>query len=119
MSTTTEILRPGFGGAIIEPGDAEYDAASGSVLAAGSPAHVLRPTNVDDVRAAVGFARDSGLPLSVRGGGHGFQGFGTNDGGVVIALRALADVEVLDADRHLVRIGGGATWGEVATALTP
>src|SRR3954452_6909770 len=119
MSTTTEILRPGFGGAIIEPGDAEYDAASGSVLASGSPAHVLRPTNVDDVRAAVGFARDTGLPLSVRGGGHGFQGFGTNAGGGVIDLRAIADVAVLDADRHLVRIGGGATWGEVATALTP
>jgi FAD/FMN-containing dehydrogenase len=119
MSTTTDILRRHFGGAIIGPGDAEYPAVSGSILASGSPAHVLRPTNVDDVRAAVGFARETGLPLSVRGGGHGFQGFGTNHGGVVIDLRALADVEVLDADRHLVRIGGGATWGEVAAALAP
>jgi len=57
--------------------------------------------------------------LSVRGGGHGFAGFGTNDGGVVIDLSDLADVEIIDKERHLVRIGGGATWGEVAAALGP
>jgi FAD/FMN-containing dehydrogenase len=57
--------------------------------------------------------------LSVRGGGHAFPGFGTNDGGVVIDLRALASVEIIDKERHLVRIGGGATWGEVAAALAP
>jgi FAD/FMN-containing dehydrogenase len=55
----------------------------------------------------------------VRGGGHGFPGFGTNDGGVVIDLSKLADVEIIDKERHLVRIGGGATWGQVAAALTP
>jgi FAD/FMN-containing dehydrogenase len=57
--------------------------------------------------------------LSVRGGGHGFAGFGTNDGGVVIDLSKLANVEVTDHGRHLVRIGGGATWGQVAAALAP
>ncbi|MFD2348181.1 FAD-binding protein [Nonomuraea ferruginea] len=57
--------------------------------------------------------------MSVRGGGHAFAGFGTNDGGVVIDLGALASVEVTDKERHLVRIGGGATWGQVATALAP
>jgi FAD/FMN-containing dehydrogenase len=57
--------------------------------------------------------------LSVRGGGHGFAGFGTNDGGVVIDLSQLAGVEIIDSERHLVRIGGGATWGQVAAALTP
>ena len=57
--------------------------------------------------------------LSVRGGGHGFPGFGTNDGGVVIDLSQLASVEIIDSERHLVRIGGGATWGQVAAALAP
>jgi hypothetical protein len=57
--------------------------------------------------------------LSVRGGGHGFPGFGTNDGGVVIDLSRLATVEIIDNERHLVRIGGGATWGQVAPALAP
>jgi len=55
----------------------------------------------------------------VRGGGHGFPGFGTNDGGVVIDLSQLANAELIDKERHLVRIGGGATWGQVAAALTP
>ncbi|MGN9910138.1 FAD-binding oxidoreductase [Phytohabitans sp. LJ34] len=115
MSTTID----SFGGDIITPGAAEYESASRSVLVAGSPAYVLRPKSVGDVRAAVRFAAGTGLPLSVRGGGHAFPGFGTNDGGVVIDLGKLATVEILGGDRHLVRIGGGATWGEVAAALAP
>jgi FAD/FMN-containing dehydrogenase len=55
--------------------------------------------------------------LAVRGGGHGFPGFGTNDGGVVIDLSKLASVDLIDDGQHVVRIGGGATWGQVATAL--
>jgi FAD/FMN-containing dehydrogenase len=119
MSTALENLRRDFGGDIIEPGGADYESASRSVLVAGSPAYVLRPKTVEDVRAAVGFAAGAGLALSVRGGGHSFPGFGTNDGGVVIDLGKLATVEVIDEDRQLVRIGGGATWGEVAAALAP
>ena len=119
MSSALETLRRDFGGGIIEPGGAEYESASGSLLAAGNPAHVLRPQSIGDVQAGVRFAARAGLPLSVRGGGHGFPGFGTNDGGVVIDLSKLANVEIIDKERHLVRIGGGATWGQVAAALTP
>ncbi|WP_214105353.1 FAD-binding oxidoreductase [Acrocarpospora catenulata] len=114
-----ETLRRDFGGDIIEPGAAEYASASRSVLASGSPAYVLRPKSVGDVQAGVRFAADAGLVLSVRGGGHAFPGFGTNDDGVVIDLSRLANVEIIDKERHLVRIGGGATWGQVATALAP
>jgi FAD/FMN-containing dehydrogenase len=117
MSSAVEILRRTFAGDIIEPGGAGYESASRSVLASGSPAYVLRPKSVGDVQAGVRFAAGEGLVLSVRGGGHGFPGFGTNDGGVVIDLSKLADVEVVDSERHLVRIGGGATWGQVAAAL--
>jgi FAD/FMN-containing dehydrogenase len=117
MSSAIDNLRRDFGGDIIEPGAAEYESASRAVLALGSPAHVLRPKTVGDVQAAVRFAAGSGLSLSVRGGGHSFPGFGTNDGGVVIDLGLLANVEVVDG--HLVRIGGGATWGQVADALAP
>src|SRR4051795_957560 len=106
MSTAPEALRRDFGGDIIEPGAGEYDAASRTVLATGSPAYVLRPASVRDVQAAVTFARDEGLTLAVRGGGHGFAGFGTNDGGAVIDLRAFDDVEVVDDEHHLVRIEG-------------
>lgn len=106
-----------YGGEIIEPGHPEYEQASRSVFAAGAPAVVLRPRSVEDVQAALRFATDTGLRLSVRGGGHGFPGFGTNDGGIVVDLRNFAGVEVVDFSRSLVRIGGGATWGLVATAL--
>ena len=108
-----------FDGEIVEPGAADYEAAARTVLVAGSPAYVLRPTSVEDVQTAVGFATDQGLALSVRGGGHSFPGFGTNDGGVVVDLRRLADIQLVDKERHLVRIGGGATWGQVAAALAP
>lgn len=119
MSTALETLRRRFGGDIVEPGGADYESARRSVMATGSPAFVLRPESVGDVQAGVGFAAAAGLSLSVRGGGHGFPGFGTNDDGVVIDLGGLANVEIIDKERHVVRIGGGATWGEVATALAP
>jgi FAD/FMN-containing dehydrogenase len=119
MTATLESLRRHFGGELVQPGTAGYDAVRRSVFAAGTPAYVLPPKSVEDVRAAVRFAAGSGLSLSVRGGGHAFAGFGTNEGGVVIDLRNLAQVEILDAEQQIVRIGGGATWGQVATALAP
>jgi len=119
MSSALETLRRDFGGDIIEPGGAEYESARRSVLASGSPALVLRPGSVGDVQAGVRFAASAGPLLSVRGGGHGFAGFGTNDGGVVIDLSRLASVEIIDTEPHLVRIGGGATWGQVTAALAP
>ena len=119
MNSAREVLRRDFGGDIIEPGAAEYASASRSLFASGSPAYVLRPDTVGDVQAAVRFATRAGLVLSVRGGGHGFPGFATNDGGVVIDLGNLATVEVIDDARHVVRIGGGATWGQVAAGLAP
>ena len=119
MNSPREILGRDFGGDIIEPGQADYASASRSLFASGSPAYVLRPNTVGDVQAAVRFATATGLVLSVRGGGHGFPGFATNDGGVVIDLSNLATVEIIDDDEHVVRIGGGATWGQVTAGLAP
>ncbi|RFU39572.1 FAD-binding oxidoreductase [Actinomadura logoneensis] len=131
MTSALENLRRDFGGDIIEPGGAEYGTAAHALLAQGSPAYVLRPESVDDVRAGVRFAAEAGLALAVRGGGHAFAGFGTNDGGVVLDLVRLAAVEIADGEstdggsavaggrRRVVRIGGGATWGRVADALAP
>jgi FAD/FMN-containing dehydrogenase len=118
MTSAHDTLLRDFRGDIIEPGAVDYEAASRTVLVSGTPAYVLRPASTADVQAAVRFAVAAGLPLAVRGGGHAFAGFGTNDGGVVIDLRHLADVVVVDAERHLVRIGGGAVWGQVAAVLS-
>ncbi|NEA32666.1 FAD-binding protein [Streptomyces sp. SID13031] len=114
MSSPVETLRQSFGGDIVEPGAAEYESVSGSVLVSGSPAYVLRPESVGDVQVGVRFAGSVELPLSVRGGGHAFAGFGTNDGGVVIDLSKLADVEIVDKEQHAVRVGG-----RVATIYPP
>ncbi|MFI5736582.1 FAD-binding oxidoreductase [Kribbella sp. NPDC051587] len=114
---TFDELRREFGGEIVEAGSAEYDAVSRTVFGTGRPAGVVRPRSVADVQAVVQFAVDTGLALAVRGGGHAFARFGTNDDGVVLDLSGLDDVLVLD--ERLVRIGGGATWGQVADALAP
>jgi FAD/FMN-containing dehydrogenase len=119
MTSTLQNLRRHFGGDIVEPGGAHYESVARAVFASGRPAYVLRPGDVGDVQEAVRFAVSAALVLSVRGGGHGFAGFGTNDRGVVIDLSHLAKVQIVNEKEHLVRIGGGATWGQVAVALAP
>src|SRR5690606_21996223 len=70
-----------------------------------------------DVAHAIRFATAEQLVLSVKSGGHSGAAASTNNGGVVIDLGSLASIEVLDAG--LVRIGGGAGWGDIAKALQP
>src|SRR6266849_4781492 len=75
------------------------------------PAYIVRCSSVDDVRGAVRFAREKGLPISVRGGGHGIAGLCIGEGAVVIDLLALRDVKV-DPDAKTAVAAGGATWEE-------
>ena len=70
---------------------------------------------VDDVVAALAFARDHDLPIAVRAGGHSVAGLSLCDDGVVLDLRGMADIDV-DADRRIVRVGGGAIWADVDRA---
>jgi hypothetical protein len=60
---------------------------------------------------AVNFARERGLLLSVKGGGHNVAGNAVNDGGLVIDLSQMRGVHV-DPSTQTVRAEGGATWGE-------
>ncbi len=103
----------------VRPGDDGYDAAARVFFATGEPAVMARPRNPDEVAAALAYALRHDLAVSVRSGGHSPLGHSTNIGGMVIDLAHLDDVEVLDAGRRLVRVGGGATWGRVAAALDP
>ena len=100
---------------VLLPGDDGYARASTAFARVGRPAVVVQPADADEAAAAVVFARDNGLTLSVRSGGHSGSGHSTNDDGLVLDLALLDTVEVLPGD--LVRIGGGATWGTVASAL--
>lgn len=101
----------------IRPGDPGYDDARTTVMGQASPAVVLRPRTPDEVAASLRHARERGLAVAVRGGGHSVPGFGNVDDGAVLDLSRLDTVEVLG--HRQVRVGGGATWGHVATELAP
>jgi FAD/FMN-containing dehydrogenase len=101
-------------GAVIQPGDAGYDDARRvwNGLIDRRPALIVRPTGTADVIEAVNFARDEGLLLSIRGGGHNVAGNAVNDGGLVIDLAAMRGVHVDPATRR-VRVQGGATLADM------
>jgi len=113
-------LRGTMTGSVFEPGDPDYDDArrvwNGMIDL--RPAVIARPTSADGVGAALRVAREHGLQVAVRGGGHNVAGLASVDGGLVIDLSAMREVEV-DSNRRTVRAGGGATWGEVDRATQP
>jgi len=106
-------LREQVGGDVVAPGDEAYDEARTvyNAMIDRRPAVVIRCANVSDVVAAVNYARENGLDLAVRGGGHSVPGFGTCEDGVVIDLSGIRNVTV-DAKSRTARAEGGATWGD-------
>lgn len=107
-------LRASFGGELTTPDDAGYEAArrvwNGNVDR--RPALVARCRGVADVQAALAYARESGVPLSVRGGGHSAPGYGTNDGGLVLDLSPMKGIRV-DPVARTARAEGGVLWREL------
>src|SRR2546423_1865461 len=108
-SGSLEKLRGGFRGRLIQPGDDEYDSGriGWNAIADRHPALLARCTRVEDVVAAVGFAREHDFVIAVRGGGHSVAGFSTCDGGVVIDLSGMRGVTV-DPAKRIARVEGGA-----------
>ncbi len=108
---------PGFGGTVIRPGEAGYDAARAiwNAMHDRRPALIARPRSGPDVAAAVRYARAEGLLIAVRGGGHSIPGHSVCDDGIVIDLRALSHVRV-DPRQRRATVGGGALLGEVDRA---
>ncbi|GAB7101734.1 FAD-binding oxidoreductase [Streptomyces phaeofaciens JCM 4814] len=104
---------------IIRPGDPRYADVQHVYTTTGAPAAVLQPRTTDEVVQALGFARDTGGPLSLRSGGHGISSVSTNERGTVIDLSRLSTIERVRPDARLVRVGPGARWGEVAATLHP
>ena len=118
MNTATmTALQDAISGEVILPEDQAYEEARKTFVHAGTPAIVIRCHTTEDVQRAIRSARATGLPLSIRGGGHSGAGFGTNDGGMVIDMSLVNEIRVIDPPRHIVRIGTGAEWIDVATTL--
>lgn len=110
-------LPPQLSPSLIEPGDHEYPRVSGTYTRRAHPAVVLFPESSDEVALVLAAVRHRSLPVAVRSGGHGLSGRSTNDGGLVIDLSRLSEVEVIAPSRHLVRVGAGARWGTVTDRL--
>jgi FAD/FMN-containing dehydrogenase len=104
-------------GDVIGPASPAYERLRNVFNRQGSPAAIVQVHTAADIVTALRFAREQGLTVAVRSGGHGLSGLATNDDGLVIDLGAFNQVEVLDPARHLVGIGAGAQWGEAARAL--
>src|SRR5512133_337174 len=106
-----------FAGEIVLPADPGYDAARAvwNKMFDRRPAIVVRPRSVDDVVAALHFARERELVVAVRCGGHSIPGLSTVDDGIVIDLSALRGAEV-DPGRRTARVNGGALLAELDEA---
>jgi hypothetical protein len=122
MTTSTAIpiddLRREFAGRVVAPGDVGYDDArrvfSGNIDR--HPAVIIRPADAKEVGRVVALARDTGLELAVRGGGHSGAGHGTSEGGIVLDLAEMNALEV-DPDRRTAWAEAGLTAGEVTKAV--
>jgi hypothetical protein len=100
-------------GPVFAPGTSAYDEARSiwNALIDRRPALIVQCSGTADVVDAVNFAREQGLALSIKAGGHNVAGNAVNDGGIVIDLSQMRGVHV-DPDSGTVRVQGGATWGD-------
>src|SRR5207248_6840862 len=103
-------FRENLAGSVLSPADDGYDEArrvfNGEIDR--HPALIVRCAGPHDVAAALGYARDHGLEITVRGGGHNLGGAAVADGALMIDLSTLRTVTV-DAGARTARAGGGAT----------
>src|SRR5215471_18731597 len=113
-------LRKRLRGALMQASDPGYAEARTiwNAMIAKRPALIARVSGSADVVACVNFARETGMPLSVRGGGHNVAGAALCDGGLMIDMSLRRGVRV-DPDRRIVRVEGGATWGDVDHETQP
>ena len=112
-SHPSDALRTQLIGSVLSPADAGYDEARRvhNGMIDRRPALLARCYGAADVQAAVRFARERGLEIAVRGGGHNVAGNAVCDGGLVVDLSAMRGVHV-DVRARRARAQGGATWGD-------
>jgi FAD/FMN-containing dehydrogenase len=119
-STAIELprLRAAVDGRVITPEDAGYDQAR-TLFYGGfdqRPAAIVRPADAAQVAQVVDLARDGGLELAVRCGGHSNAGHSLSDGGIVLDLSELTGVEI-DPEARTAWAQGGLTAGAYTAAV--
>ncbi|MBB5917121.1 FAD/FMN-containing dehydrogenase [Nocardia transvalensis] len=116
-ATAWDELRERVRGTLVLPGDTTFGPAKALFdpqFDDRAPAGVIRAATADDVTAAIVYARDRGLPIAARAGGHSYVGASATDGALVVDVRNLREVTV---DGDLVTVGTGATSFDVLSAL--
>ena len=116
MPFATE-LSAGLSGQVIAPGDPQYDAARRVFPGAVDrrPAAIARVAHAPDVARVIRFARERGLELAVRSGGHSPAGHGVSDGGIVVDLAGLHRLQI-DPQRRVAWAETGLTAAQYTTA---
>ena len=108
-----DALSGSLSGTVFQPSDDRYEAARlvHNGLIDKRPALIARCRGVADVSTAVGFARETGLEISIRGGGHNIAGLSVTNGGLMIDLAEMKGMYV-DPQARTIRAQGGVTWSE-------
>lgn len=98
---------------LIGTDDPRYDEARSvfNVTIDKRPAVIAQCATPGDVRDALALAKAERYEVAVRAGGHSVAGVSVNDGGLVVDVRPMKQIEV-DPDARQVRVGAGVTWGE-------
>src|SRR5919106_754447 len=111
LTTLPAIVPPGE---VIARGHPDYDAARAlyNAMIDKKPRWIVRCATAREVANAIAFARESGLPLAVRGGGHNGAGLGSCDDGLFLAFAPMTPARPPRAAR-LGGVGAGARGGEV------
>ncbi|MBO0608016.1 FAD-binding oxidoreductase [Myceligenerans salitolerans] len=106
-----------FGDRVLTPGSSGFDALAAPVFAGAPrvPAALVRPRTTAEVSGAVRAAREAGLPLVVRSGGHSYTRASLVDGGVVLDLRLMDEVRI-DTEARTGHAQGGASAGAYTAA---
>jgi FAD/FMN-containing dehydrogenase len=115
--TTIEKLSPDLDGRVIAPADADYDKAR-TVFYGGidrQPAVIVRPADASHVARIVSAARETGLALAVRSGGHSIAGDSVSEGGIVLDLADMRGLEI-DQEARTAWAQTGLTAGEYTNA---
>jgi FAD/FMN-containing dehydrogenase len=107
-------LKANLRGETIQRGDAGYDEARKlfNAMIDKKPAVIARCVDAADVMACVNYAREKGILLAVRGGGHNGPGLGSCNDGLVIDLSRMRNVQV-DPQAKIAQVSGGCVWGDV------
>src|SRR5690242_14431129 len=113
-----EELRNTYPERVIAPGDSEYEQARTTFYGGidKRPAVIIRVANTDEIAHVIAFARDTGMELAIRSGGHSVVGHCVSDGGIVLDLSQMRDLQI-DVDGRFAWAEPGLTAGEFTKAV--